>query len=157
MKKILLMTSFAGLFTFASAFDTKYHVGVTAGKIDNETYTQFGVGYTASTKFDNDVIFGFGNSLSYGNVKSSVSVTTVDMDAKLGYELIEDLTGYGIGTGAVQFFDNSTYTGLGYGAALEYRINPNMSLEGSYKTMHMSKSNHSYDYDTTKLAVKFGF
>ncbi len=157
MKKTLLITFIAGLFTYSNAFDTKYHVGATAGKIDGESYTQFGVGYTSSTKFDNDVIFAFGNSVSYGNVNSSASVTTVDMDAKLGYELIENLTGYGLGTGAVQFFDSSTYTGLGYGAALEYRLTSNMAIEGSYKTMHMSKSNHSYDYDTTNLAVKFGF
>jgi len=40
---------------------------------------------------------------------------------------------------------------------LEYRISQTVSVEGSYKTMNMSKSNHSYDYDTANLGVKFGF
>ena len=157
MKKIITTTLLVGLFSSSFAMDTKFYAGISAAKVDNYSYTQYSIGQNSSTKFDNDIIFAFANSLSYGRVKAGVSATTADLDLKLGYEFIEDLRVYGIGTGAVQFYDNSTYTGLGYGGALEYRISSLLSLEGSYKTMNMCKSKHSYDYDTASLGVRFGF
>ena len=157
MKKILATTVLVGLFSSAFAMDTKFYGGVSAAEIDTHRYTQYTLGQNTSTKFDNDIIFAFANGLSYGRVKSGVSATTVDLDLKLGYEFIENLTGYGIGTGAVQFYDESTYTGLGYGAALEYRISSLVAVEGAYKTINMSKTNYSYDYDTASLGVRFGF
>ena len=157
MKKIVATTFLVGFFSSAFAMDTKFYGGVSAAEIDNHSYTQYTIGQNTGTKFDNNIFFAFANGLSYGRVKSGVSATTVDLDLKLGYEFVENLIGYGIGTGAIQFYDESTYTGLGYGAALEYRISQTVSVEGSYKTMNMSKSNHSYDYDTANLGVKFGF
>ncbi|QKF72900.1 porin family protein [Aliarcobacter faecis] len=156
-KKSLLTTIFVGLFSSAFAMDTKFYAGVSAAKVDGHNYTQYNIGQNSSTKFDNDIIFAFSNTLSYGRVKTGLSATTLDLDLKLGYEFIENLRAYAIGTGAIQYYDNSTYTGLGYGGALEYRISSLVSLEGSYKTMNMSKSNHSYDYDTASLGVRFGF
>lgn len=157
MKKIFFITCFFGVLSFANSLDTKVYVGATAGKIDKHSYSQFGIGYTANKKFDNNILIGFGNSVYYGEVKSNKSATTVDMDLKAGYEIIQDLRAYAIGSGAVQYYDSSTYTGLGYGGSLEYRISPKFAVEGTYKTMNMSKSNHSYDYNTANLAFKLGF
>ena len=157
MRKIITSTILAGLLSSAFAMDTKIYAGASAAKVDNHSYTQYNIGHNTGTKLDNNIILAFGNSLGYGRVKTGLSATTVDMDGKVGYEFVQNLIAYGIGSGAVQFYDDSTYTGLGYGAALEYRISQTVSVEGSYKTMNMSKSNHSYDYDTANLGVKFGF
>lgn len=157
MKKILTATILGGLLSSLFAMDTKFYGGISAAKIDTHRYTQYTIGQNTSTKFDNNIIFAFANGLSYGKVKTGSSATTVDLDLKLGYEFLQNLTAYGIGTGAVQFYDDSTYTGIGYGAALEYKLTSNIALEGSYKTMNMSKSNHSYDYNTANLGVRFGF
>lgn len=157
MKKICFFACCLGVLSSANSFDTNVYIGATAGKIDKHNYSQFGIGYTANKRLDNNILLGFGNSIYYGEVKSNKSATTVDMDLKAGYEIIQDLRAYAIGSGAVQYYDNSTYTGLGYGASLEYRITPKFAVEGTYKTMNMSKSNHSYDYDTANLAFKIGF
>jgi len=141
----------------ANEFDTKISVGASAAKMDNETYTQYGIGYTSNTRMDNGIILGFGNSLSYGSVRSGVEVISVDMDLRAGYEIIENLTGFALGTGVAQTVDNSSATGLGYGGSLEYRLTQNVSLEGSYKTVTMSDSPRDYDYDTSNLAIKFNY
>jgi len=160
MKKNLLVISLiAGLTTAlnANGFDTKVFVGATAAKIDSETYTQYNLGYTANNYLDNGIILGFGNSLGYGNVKNGVEVITIDMDLKAGHEIIQNLNGFIIGTGVAQTVDNSSATGLGYGAALEYKITSNISLEGSYKIVSMNDSPNDYDYDTSNLAIKFNY
>lgn|GEM_PF-1078647 len=160
MKKSLLVISLvAGLTSLLNAneFDTKISVGASAAKMDNETYTQYGIGYTSNTRMDNGIILGFGNSLSYGSVRSGVEVISVDMDLRAGYEIIENLTGFALGTGVAQTVDNSSATGLGYGGSLEYRLTQNVSLEGSYKTVTMSDSPRDYDYDTSNLAIKFNY
>ncbi|WP_419677651.1 outer membrane protein [Aliarcobacter lanthieri] len=157
MKRIFFITFFLGLFSVLNAFDTKIFAGVTAGKVDGDTYTQFTVGQSSTTRVAQSFIFGFANSLSYGKVRSGASATTVDLDLKAGYDILHNLTIYGIGSGAVQYYDDSTYTGLGYGGSLEYRFTPTLALEGTYKTMRMSKSSHSYDYNTANLSLKVGF
>ena len=160
MRKKLLTVFFAlGITSLlnANGFDTKVSVGATAAKIGSENYTQFGVGYTSNTVLDNDIILGFGNSLSYGNVRSGVDVTTLDMDLRAGYELAQNLTAFAIGTGVAQTVDNDSATGLGYGGSLEYKFTRNFALEGTYKTVDMEHNSHKYDYDTTNLAVKFSY
>ncbi|KLE10146.1 outer membrane beta-barrel protein [Aliarcobacter butzleri] len=159
MKKSLLAFLAVSLLSsiYANDFDTKVYVGATSGKLDGERYNQFGVGYTANTKFDNDILLGFGNSVYYGEVTSNRSATTVDLDLRVGYELLRDLTAYAIGTGVYQYYDNSSATGLGYGGSLEYKFTRNFALEGTYKTVDMEHNSHKYDYDTTNLAVKFSY
>jgi opacity protein-like surface antigen len=160
MKRILLAISLIASLTTAlnaNGFDTKVFVGATAAKIDSETYTQYNLGYTANNYLDNGIILGFGNSLGYGNVKNGVEVITIDMDLKAGHEIIQNLNGFIIGTGVAQTVDNSSATGLGYGAALEYKITSNISLEGSYKIVSMNDSPNDYDYDTSNLAIKFNY
>lgn len=160
MKKKLLAIFFtAGITSFlnASAFDTKVLVGASSGKIGSDTYTQFGVGYTSNTVLDSGIILGFGNSLSYGNVRSGVDVTTLDMDLRAGYELIQNLRAYAIVTGVYQYLDESSGFGLGYGPSLEYRLSQNVALEGTYKTTKMRYSTYDYDYKTSNIAVKFNF
>ena len=158
-KRILAITLIASLSSLLNAegFDTKVSVGATAAKMGGETYTQYGIGYTSNTRLDSGIILGFGNSLAYGNVKNGVQAISVDMDLRAGYEIAQNLTAFAIGTGVAQTVDNSSAVGLGYGGSLEYRITPKFAVEGTYKTMHMSKSNHSYDYDTANLAFKLGF
>lgn len=157
MKKILFFLASIGFITTSYAFDTKFYAGISAAKIDKHSYTQYSLGQNSSMKFDNNILFAFANSINYGRVKTGLSATTLDLDLKLGYEFIENLRVYALGSGAIQFFDNSTYTGLGYGGAVEYRLSQNLAIEGSYKTMNMSKKNHSYDYDSANIGVKFGF
>ncbi len=159
MKKSLLVISLIGLASSlnASEFDTKVLVGASSAKMNSETYTQYNVGYTANTKLDNGIILGFGNTLSYGNVKSGVEAISIDVDLRTGYEIVENLTGFVLGTGVAQTVDNSSAFGLGYGGSLEYRLTQNVSLEGSYKTVDMNDSPRSYDYDTSNLAVKFNY
>lgn len=159
MKKSFFAFCFIGLATslYADGFDTKVYVGATSGKLDGKSYSQFGVGYSANTKLDNDILLGFGNSIYYGEVSSDKSATTVDLDLRVGYELITDLTAYIIGTGVYQYYDDSSATGLGYGGSLEYRFTRNFAIEGTYKTVNMEHNSHNYDYDTTNLAVKFSY
>ena len=159
MKKSLLVISLIGLASSlnASEFDTKVLVGASSAKMNSETYTQYNVGYTANTRLDNGIILGFGNTLSYGNVKSGVEAISIDVDLRTGYEIVENLTGFVLGTGVAQTVDNSSAFGLGYGGSLEYRLTQNVSLEGSYKTVDMNDSPRSYDYDTSNLAVKFNY
>ena len=158
MKKSLLVISLclASLLN-AGEFDTKVLVGASAAKMDGETYTQYNVGYTANTKLDSGIILGFGNTLSYGNVKSGVEAISIDVDLRTGYEIVENLTGFVLGTGVAQTVDNSSAFGLGYGGSLEYRLTQNVSLEGSYKTVTMNDSPRDYDYDTSNLAIKFNY
>ena len=160
MKRSLLAISLIASLTTAlnaNGFDTKISVGASAAKINNETYTQYAIGYTSNTVLDNEIILGFGNSLGYGNVRNGVEAITVDMDLRAGYEIIQNLTGFAIGTGVAQTIDNNSATGLGYGGSLEYRITSNVALEGSYKTVTMHDSPRDYDYDTSNLAVKFNY
>ncbi len=159
MKKNLLATSvlFSAMLLNANGFDTKVSIGASAAKIDGTNYTQYGLGYTSNTRLDNGIILGFGNSLSYGNVRSGVEAITLDMDVRAGYEIIENLTGFALGTGVAQSIDNSSATGLGYGGSLEYRLTDNVSLEGTYKTVSMNDSPRDYDYDTSNFAVKFNY
>lgn len=160
MKKSLLVISLIAGFSsvlIASEFDTKVSVGASSAKLKGTTYTQYGIGYTSNTRLDNGIILGFGNSLSYGNVKNGVEAISVDLDLRAGYEIIDNLTGFAIGTGVAQTVDNDTATGLGYGGALEYRLTSNVAIEGSYKTVTMNDSPRDYDYDTSNLAVKFNF
>jgi opacity protein-like surface antigen len=159
MKKRFLAVSLIASFTLlnASNFDTKVSVGATSGKLDGETYTQYGLGYTANTSLNNGIILGFGNSLYYGNVNSGVEVTTLDLDLRAGYEIINNLTGFAIGTGVYQYFDDTSATGLGYGGSLEYKLTDNLAIEGSYKTTNMRYSTKDYDYDTSNLAIKFNY
>ena len=159
MIKKLLTVSLLSSVTLLNAteFDTKVSVGATAAKIDNDTYTQYGIGYTANTNLDGGIILGFGNSLAYGNVRNGVEAISADMDLRAGYEVIENLTAFAIGTGVAQTVDNSSATGLGYGGSLEYRLTSNVSLEGSYKTVTMNDSPRDYDYDTSNLAIKFNY
>lgn len=158
-KKLLTVFLALGITSLlnANGFDTKVSVGATAAKIGSENYTQFGVGYTSNTVLDNDIILGFGNSLSYGNVRSGVDVTTLDMDLRAGYELIQNLRAYAIVTGAYQYLDDSSAFGLGYGPSLEYRLSDNIAVEGTYKTTKMRYSTQDYDYKTSNIAVKFNF
>ena len=158
-KKLLIISLLAGLTTLCSAngFDTKVYVGASAAKIDSDTYTQYNLGYTANNYLDNGIILGFGNSLGYGNVKKGVEIINLDMDVKAGYPIIQNLNGFILGTGVAQTVDNNSALGLGYGAALEYKITSNISLEGSYKTVSMNDSPRDYDYDTSNLAIKFNY
>lgn len=157
MKKIIFSTLFLALFSssiFAS--NTNVYIGATAGKVDSHSYTQFTLGQTTMYSFDSGILFGFGTSASYGKVNSK-SVTTLELEGRVGYEFIHNLRAYAIGSGSAQFYDSHTYTGLGYGGALEYRLNHNMALEGSIKTTKMSRSGYSYRYNTSNIGVKFGF
>ena len=156
MKKSLLAISLISSFAFAE-FDTKVLVGASSAELDGENYTQYNLGYTANNRLDNGIILGFGNTLSYGNVQSGVEAITLDLDLRAGYEIINNLTGFVIGTGAVQTVDNNSSNGLGYGASLEYRLTSNVALEGSYKTVSMNNSDGDYDYDTTNFGVKFNY
>ena len=159
MKKKLLATSilFSSILLNANGFDTKISIGASAAEIDGTNYTQYGLGYTSNTRLDNGIILGFGNSLAYGNVRNGVEAITLDMDLRAGYEIIENLTGFAIGTGVAQTVDNSSALGLGYGGSIEYRLTDNVSLEGSYKTVSMDDSKRDYDYDTSNFSVKFNY
>ena len=158
IKKLLTVSLLASVTLLnATEFDTKISVGATAAKIDNDTYTQYGIGYTANTNLDGGIILGFGNSLAYGNVKNGVQAISADMDLRAGYEIAQNLTAFAIGTGVAQTVDNSSAVGLGYGGSLEYRLTSNVSLEGSYKTVTMNDSPRDYDYDTSNLAIKFNY
>ena len=159
MKKKLLATSilFSSILLNANGFDTKISIGASAAKIDGTNYTQYGLGHTSNTRLDNGIILGFGNSLAYGNVRNGVEAITLDMDLRAGYEIIENLTGFAIGTGVAQTVDNSSALGLGYGGSIEYRLTDNVSLEGSYKTVSMDDSKRDYDYDTSNFSVKFNY
>ncbi len=153
---ILLLTGLASVLS-ANEWNTKVAVGASAAEVNGESYTQYGVGYTATTTFENQIIFGFGNTLSYGRETRSIEVLTLDADLKVGYELITNLTAFAIGTGVVQSVENNSAYGLGYGGALEYRITNNVALEGSYKTIDMTNSSGDYDYDISSIAVKFNY
>lgn len=160
MKKSLVAISLiAGFSTLLNAvdFDTKISVGGASAKLAGDTYNQYAVGYTSNTKLDNGIMLGFGNSLGYGSLRSGVDVATLDMDLRAGYEIIPDLRGYALGTGVLQTVDNDSANGLGYGAAVEYRITPNMAFEGSYKTTNMRDSKADYDYETSNVALKFNY
>jgi opacity protein-like surface antigen len=160
MKKSLLAISLIAGFAsslYASGFDTKVSIGASSAEIDGESYTQYGLGYTSNKTLDNGIILGFGNSISYGNVTSGIEVTTLDMDVRAGYEIINNLTGYALGTGVYQYMDDNSATGLGYGASLEYKLTDNIALEGSYKTTNMRYSTNDYDYSTSNFAVKFNY
>ncbi len=158
-KKLLAISLIASLATALNAgqFDTKVYVGASAAKLDKETYTQYNLGYTANNYLDNGIILGFGNSLGYGNVNKGVEIINLDMDVKAGYPIIQNLNGFILGTGVAQTVDNNSALGLGYGAALEYKLTSNISLEGSYKTVSMNDSPRDYDYDTSNLAIKFNY
>ena len=158
-KRILAIILIAGLTSLLNAegFDTKVSVGASSAKIKNDKYTQYGIGYSSNTRLDNGIILGFGNSLAYGNVRNGVEAITLDMDLRAGYEIIENLTGFAIGTGVAQTVDNSSALGLGYGGSIEYRLTDNVSLEGSYKTVSMDDSKRDYDYDTSNFSVKFNY
>lgn len=156
MKKSLLAISLISSFAFAE-LDTKVVVGASSAKVDGENYTQYNVGYTSQTKLENQIILGFGNTVSYGSVDAGRELVGLDMDLKAGYEVYKDLTAFAIGTGAVQSLDNNSSWGVGYGASLEYKITSNVALEGSYKTINMNNSGGDYDYDTTNLGVKFHY
>ncbi len=156
MKKSLLAISLISSFAFAD-FDTKVLVGASSAKVDNENFTQYNVGYTAHTRLDNQIILGFGNTLSYGNVTSGKELMGVDMDLKAGYEVYKDLTAFAIGTGVAQSVDNNSSFGLGYGGSLEYKLTSNVVLEGSYKTVNMNDADKDYDYKTTNFGVKFNY
>jgi len=156
MKKSLLAIGLISSFAFAE-FDTKVLVGASSAKIDKENYTQYNLGYTANTRFDNGIILGFGDTLSYGNVKNGIQAITLDLDLRAGHEIINNLTGYVIGTGAIQSVDNNASNGLGYGVSLEYRITSNVLAEVSYKTINMNDSDKDYDYKTTNFGVKFNY
>jgi hypothetical protein len=160
MKKRLMVMSLVLSFLSslnANEFDTKISVGASAAKIDGDSYTQYGIGYTSNTRLDNGIILGFGNSISYGSAKNGVEVISGDMDLRAGYEIVENLTGFAIGTGVAQSVDSGSAVGLGYGGSLEYRLTSNVAIEGSYKTVTMNDSPRDYDYDTSNLAVKFNF
>ena len=158
IKKLLTISLLASVTLLnAAEFDTKVSVGATAAKIDNDTYTQYGIGYTANTNLDGGIILGFGNSLAYGNVRNGVEAISVDMDLRAGYEVVENLTAFAIGTGVAQTVDNNAATCLGYGASLEYRLTSNVTREGSYRTVTMNDSPRDYDYDVSNLAIKFNF
>ena len=92
MKKSLLAISLISSFAFAE-FETKAVVGASAAKIDDENYTQYNVGYTSQTRLENQIILGFGNTLSYGNVNSGKELIGLDMDLKAGYEIYKELQG----------------------------------------------------------------
>ena len=154
MKKSLLAITLISSFAFAE-FETKALVGISSAEIDGENYTQYNVGYTSNTRLENQTILGFGNTLSYGSA-DNLDVYTLDMDLKAGYEIYKDLTAFAIGTGAVKSADNDSAWGYGYGAALEYKLTSNVSLEGSYKTLTM-QDGVDYDYDTTNFGVKFNY
>ena len=158
-KRILAITLIASLSSLLNAegFDTKVSVGATAAKMGGETYTQYGIGYTSNTRLDSGIILGFGNSLYYGNVDSGREVTTLDLDLRAGYEIYQDLTAFGLGTGVYQYFDDNSATGVGYGASLEYKINQNVAVEGTYKTTNMRYKTDDYDYSTSNVAIKFNY
>lgn len=160
MKKSLLAISIiAGFSTLLNAvdFDTKISVGGASAEVDGSSYKQYVLGYTSNTKLDSGIMLGFGNSIGYGSIRNGVDVATLDMDLRAGYEIIQDLRGYALGTGVAQTVDNDFAKGLGYGAAVEYKITPNMALEGSYRTTHMKESVSHYDYDTSNVALKFNY
>ena len=158
-KKLLAISIIASIASVlnASEFDTKISIGASSAKIGTDSYTQFGVGYSSNKLLNSGIILGFGNSLSYGNVRDGVNATTADMDLRVGYEVMKNLTAFALGTGVYQYIDNSSATGLGYGASLEYKISNTVSLAGSYKTTKMTYSTKNYDYDTSNFAVKFNF
>lgn len=158
-KRYLAISLVAGFITLLNAndFDTKVSVGATSAKLDGETYTQYGLGYTANTTLNNGIILGFGNSAYYGNVTSGKEVTTLDLDLRAGYEIYRDLTAFAIGTGVYQYYDDSSATGVGYGGSLEYKITQNVYVEGTYKTTNMRYSTNDYDYSSSNVSVKFNY
>jgi hypothetical protein len=95
-KRILAITLIAGLLSLLNAegFDTKVLVGASSAKIKNDRYTQYGIGYTSNTRLDNGIILGFGNSLSYGNVRNGVEAISADgWDANVGSRVLYQLCG----------------------------------------------------------------
>lgn len=157
MKKIIFSTLFLGVFSslvFASS--TNIYVGATAGKVNSHSYTQMTIGQNTDYILNNGILLGFGTNISYGKADNK-SVTTLGLDGRVGYEFIQNLRAYALTSGNVQFYDSNTYTGLGYGGALEYRLNHNMAIEGSIKTTKMSRSGDSYRYNTSNIGIKFGF
>ena len=76
MKKSLLAISLISSFAFAE-FETKALVGASSANLDGENFTQYNVGYTANTRLENQVILGFGNTLSYGS-SDKLDVYTLD-------------------------------------------------------------------------------
>ncbi|TLS93772.1 hypothetical protein FE244_03965 [Aliarcobacter thereius] len=155
-KKILSSIFIFFSLTYANALDTTMFLGFTGAKVDGENYSQITIGQTTKEKLDNDVILGFANSINYGTLNSN-SITTYDLDLKLGYQINDELRAYILGTTALQTYDNSTYYGFGYGASVEYKVNRNFALEVLYKEIDMKKSDIKYTYNTSGLAIKLSF
>ncbi|OCL83659.1 porin family protein [Arcobacter porcinus] len=155
-KRILSLIFMFLCFNTANALDTTIFLGLTGAKVDGENYSQITIGQTTKEKFDNNVIVGFANSINYGTINSN-SVTTYDLDLKLGYQLTDELRAYILGTTALQTYDNTTYHGFGYGASVEYKVNKNFALEVLYKEIDMKKSDKKYTYNTSGLAIKLSF
>lgn len=154
-KRVIFGTMFFSL-TYSYALDTTIFLGLTGAKVENENYSQFTLGQTTSYKAENSVIYAFANSINYGSLNSS-SISTFDLDLKLGYQLNDELRAFILGTTALQNYKSNTFYGFGYGASLEYKVNRNFALEISYKELDMKKSDIKYTYNTSGLALKFSF
>ena len=163
MKKQILSLVVASL-ALSSALnaDIKYrdfHLGVSQASIAGESNIAYTIGYGYASTLKNGIYFG--GSFDYDIVNSQeVTTYAYGVNMKLGYEVINKLAVYGLGSAMYQSIGNSTGGGFGYGAGAEYVISDSFSVSSEYSTHSIAPeflTEFSYEYDKVSVTLKYLF
>ncbi|WP_418179150.1 outer membrane beta-barrel protein [Aliarcobacter lanthieri] len=136
------------------------HIGVSTAKVQDESYTEFNIGYGLNAHF-NSFLLGTSLGFAYGSPKidgKSIDVATAYVDFRLGYGFFDNkLSIYAIGTAALQGIDGNDGAGFGYGGGIDYSITDNFGINLEYKTHDMMTSSVDYTYEKANLNLKYTF
>lgn len=172
MKKILLgLVTSSLLLTSLYASNKDVDKGISLGT-SKSTYTFNGVeldsteyqfGIVFAEYYKSNIMFGIENNYSWGSLDTETSegdigIGTIGVDFKLGYQLFNSLTIYGLGSFVGQYVDGGDNGwGYGYGTGAEYKLTKRFTLDFNYKSYDMTNSTEDYDLDKMTANLKINF
>ena len=156
--KILSLTVAAMAFTTtlsAQMMHREFHVGIMHATIANDPSIGYTFGYGYSAISQGGIYFGSGFDFDRVDMGEG-NVYTSGVHLKLGYEVMNKLALYGIGS---VMYQNSG-GGFGYGIGSEYFLSDSFAIDVEYVTHSIAPDflkEFAYDYNKASFSVKYLF
>lgn len=166
MTKILVAGLLAvAVTTVVSASPAEKKLRLSVGAVDygdNISGIEYSLNYTVQKVYSNNILFGFATDIemvvlddesSSNAISDSTTVYGLNLDIKCGYQAIDSLALYGLGSfGAI----DQSY-GYGGGVGFEYTISEHISTGAEYKYLKMTAQDIDLDWDYKVAKAYFSY